>query len=140
MNPEKLRRPLAPGERYTFPGWIAPRFECKAVAFDGHPDDIGGARGVSIKWLTMAGKTFFYPFSTEAAFWNNFLFRDAISVPLSIRGRNRTRPCGRKSRRLENNTRKPLSGRSRRPEVGPAGPARSGARPRTGDPQPARRP
>ena len=75
-----VRRPLARGEKYIFPGYPNNGFECAACAFSGHPEDDGGLSGAAIIWKNHAGGSYWYPFKTEADFWKDIRFANAVSA------------------------------------------------------------
>ena len=73
---KRKRSPLAPGNRYTFPGFARNGFEVKWLTFQ----DNDGLKGVAVKWFgygrsRMSG---FYAFKSERAFWSNYLFKAAV--------------------------------------------------------------
>ena len=75
----QIRRPLAPGEKYVFPGYPGNGFTCLALSFPGHPSDDGGLPGVLVKWNNRSGGKWWYPFATEEAFWNDIRFQTGVS-------------------------------------------------------------
>jgi len=73
------RKPLAVGNVYVFPNYPKSRFIVKYICFPDTPNYDGGFPGVSLKWIGLSKSSYFYPFNCEKSFWEDFLFRNAVS-------------------------------------------------------------
>lgn len=72
------RRPLNPGNVYSFYGYPRNGFRITAVCLPGHPDNDGGLPGVGFKWLRKNDRRgWFYPCSSEDEFWADIRFANA---------------------------------------------------------------
>lgn len=74
--PSHPRTPIKRGQIYRFKGYRT-GFKIQFVALSGHEEDDGGLSGVAVKWLNLRRQSMFYPFSSEADFWECDLFRNA---------------------------------------------------------------
>lgn len=73
-----MRSPLAIGNVYRYPGYPNHGFHIKAFSFPGTASDDGGLPGVFIKWLNRSRREYWYPFSSEVAFWKDLRFSNAV--------------------------------------------------------------
>lgn len=74
------RKRLKPGNKYIFEGYPQNGFQINAMSFPGTDSDDGGIQGISVKWLTKNGKSYWYAFKSEYDFWGDLRFINAISA------------------------------------------------------------
>jgi hypothetical protein len=75
-----VRRPLAVGNIYRFKGYKNNGFKITAMSLPGTPTDDGAMPGVAVKWLNHSKIHGWYPFNSEAEFWNHPLFKNACDA------------------------------------------------------------
>lgn len=71
------RRPLAVGNVYRYKGHKGNGFKVTAMSLPGTPSDDGGLPGVAVQWLNHTRDHGWYPFRSEAEFWEYMLFSNA---------------------------------------------------------------